>query len=280
MVMGNAFREDDTLIYDHVHRRSTDSEGRNDLRKVCARSPSPIRTEIHANSSWGRFANVVLYFVHEDNFENKQQGHYFRKVLLFATHSQRMFYEPEGGKLAVRQDRVLEAAVLIADATISLQADYYQSQRWRECVPSVNKFALYSGSKMFGVCLFEDLPKAGQEPQASTVAPQPSQCGGWYEIFNMHPHSNAEIRTMLDPAIREAEVADQEPSTIWRDPGDLPPAILTWLKGQKQILFFTADLSTANAILQQLWIVARNLLQNSTVKISRATSEDKACMRY
>lgn len=37
-----------------------------------------------------------------------------------------MFYEREGGEIAVRQDRILEAAVRIADATITFQADYYK----------------------------------------------------------------------------------------------------------------------------------------------------------
>ena len=92
---------------------------------------------------WGSFANIVLYFVHEDNFENKQPGHRFRKGLFFATHPQRVFYEREGGEIAVRQDRILEAAVRIADATITFQADYYQAKRWREYVPSVNQLALY-----------------------------------------------------------------------------------------------------------------------------------------
>lgn len=48
-----------------------------------------------------------------------------------------MFYEREGGEIAVRQDRVLEAAVRIADATITFQADYYQAKRWREDRKSV-----------------------------------------------------------------------------------------------------------------------------------------------
>ena len=170
MIMENAYRENETLIYDHLHRRSKKSEGLENypenvvecheqfIQKIMESSHARIEAvygrqvqvrvlhsgpKITAIPLWGSFANIVLYFVHEDNFGNKQPGHCFRIVLLFATHPQRMFYEREGGEIAVRQDRILEAAVRIADATITFQADYYQAKRWREYVPSVNQLALY-----------------------------------------------------------------------------------------------------------------------------------------
>ena len=143
---GNAYRENETLIYDHLHRRSKKSEGLENYPENVVECheqfTQKIMESLHAKVEvvygrqvqarvlhsglkitaiplWGGFANIILYFVHEDNFENKQPGHRFRKGLLFATNPQRVFYECEGGEIAVRQDRILEAVVRIADATIT-----------------------------------------------------------------------------------------------------------------------------------------------------------------
>ncbi|KAF2183111.1 hypothetical protein K469DRAFT_213507 [Zopfia rhizophila CBS 207.26] len=68
MVMGNAYRENETLIYDHLHRRSRKSdglesfpenhgvitcEGRGDLWKAHTSSCPTIRAATHGNSSLG-----------------------------------------------------------------------------------------------------------------------------------------------------------------------------------------------------------------------------------
>lgn len=275
MVMGNAYRENETLIYDHLHRRSKKSEGLENYpenvvecheqftQKIMESSHARVEVvygrqvqarvlhlglKITAIPLWGSFANIVLYFVHEDNFANKRPGHRFRKVLLFATHPQRMFYEREGGEIAARQGRILEAAVRIADATITFQADYYQAKRWREYVPSVNQLGLYRAVRLYESFPFKYLPEVRQEPQGVEATLKRRHSGRWGEIFSPEPHSNEAIRKMLDEATKATEALDQGQPTKWQDPAQLPPAVLTWLKGQKQVLFYDGPINGASDI--------------------------------
>ena len=76
-----------------------------------------------------------------------------------------------------------------------------------------------------------------QEPQGVEAAPKQRRSGRWDEISSPEPHSNEAIRKMLDEAIRATEALDQGQPIKWQDPAQLPPAVLTWLKGQKQVLF-------------------------------------------
>ena len=69
------------------------------------------------------------------------------------------------------------------------------------------------------------------------AAPKQRRSGRWDEISSPEPHSNEAIREMLDEAIRATEALDQGQPIKWQDPAQLPPAVLTWLKGQKQVLF-------------------------------------------
>lgn len=98
MVMGNAYRENETLIYDHLNRWSRKSEGLENYpenvveyyeqftQKIMESSHAKVEVvygrqvqarvlhsgpKITAILLWGSFANIVLYFVHEDNPENK-----------------------------------------------------------------------------------------------------------------------------------------------------------------------------------------------------------------
>jgi hypothetical protein len=138
-----------------------------------------------------------------------------------------MFYEREGGEIAVRQDRILEAAVRIADATITFQADYYQAKRWREYVPSVNQLALYQAARLYEFFPFKDLPEVRQELQGVEAAPKRRHSGRWGEIFGPEPHSNEAIRKVLDEATKSTEALDQGQPTKWQDPAQLPPAVLS-----------------------------------------------------
>ena len=51
---------------------------------------------------WGHFGRILLDLVYESNFNNAEKTFTYRKFMLFATHPQRMFYEPKGSLAAVR----------------------------------------------------------------------------------------------------------------------------------------------------------------------------------
>lgn len=299
MVMGNVYRENKTLTYDHLHRRSKKSDGlerfpekvvechEHTTQKIVELSHVTVEVpygrhiqarvlqsglQLTAIPLWDSFTNIVLYFVHEDNFENEQPGHQFRKIILFATHPQRTFYEPKDGEIAFRQDRILEVAVQIIDATINFQADYYQNKRWQECVPSINELAQYRAAKLYETFFFEDLPKVRQVSQGSDTAPQQRHSGRWDEIFSSASHKNEAIRKIHNEAIRAAEVLDQESPKNLQDPAGLPPAVLKWLKGQK--FFFTMDQSTAKVISQSLLINARNFFHGPIIEKLNAAFQD------
>ena len=110
MVMGNAFREGKTgsLIFDHVHRQSSNSEGIQDYpQEVVAVHEDFTRRIIESSSAkveiiygqvaqkrilatmemtllplWGEYYGLFLGLLHKTNFSNKQDGYRFRKVIL------------------------------------------------------------------------------------------------------------------------------------------------------------------------------------------------------
>lgn len=162
MVMGNGFQEGESLIFDHIHRRDPQSHG---LKKY----PEPVlaahedRTRrIMASSAakvevmygrvvqkrilqtmrctllplWGRLNGVFLVLVHENNFDNQNKNFKYRKVILFATHPQHMFYERRGSLVAIRHDLTFEVACLIASRKIQVDAQYYEKMQvakiWRK----------------------------------------------------------------------------------------------------------------------------------------------------
>jgi len=138
-----------------------------------------------------------------------------------------MFYERKGGEIAVQQDWILKAAVRIANATITFQADYYQAKQWREYVPSINQLALYQAARLYESFPFKDLRKVCQEPQGVETAPRQRHNGRWDEVFSPEPHSNETIQKMLNKAIRATEALNQRQPTKRQGPAQLPPAVLT-----------------------------------------------------
>ena len=82
-----------------------------------------------------------------------------------------------------------------------------------------------------------------QEPQGVEAAPKRRHSGRWGEIFSPEPHSNEANRKMLDEATKATEALGQGQPTKWQDPAQLPPVVLTWLKGQKQVLFYDGPIN-------------------------------------
>ena len=101
---------------------------------------------------WGRFSGILLVLVHENNFNNAEKAFMYRKVMLFVTHPQRMFYEQKGSSVAVRQDLTFEAAYYITDLKVSVNTEYYPSKKWYSKVPTV-----YQRAKMKAKNLIQEL---------------------------------------------------------------------------------------------------------------------------
>ena len=167
MVMGNAFQEGETLVSDHLHRRSAKSEGFDQYTQAVINAHEEFTHQIMASSTakvevvyghavqkcilqtmtcyvlplWGRFSGILLVLVYESNFNNAEEGFMFRKVIFFATHPQRMFYEREGSSVAVRQDLTFAAASCIADLKVNIDLKYYESKRWFSKIPTVYQLA-------------------------------------------------------------------------------------------------------------------------------------------
>jgi hypothetical protein len=68
---------------------------------------------------WGHFQGIFLVLVHECNFHNADKEFYFRKVILFATHPQRLFTESKGSPIAVRQDLTIEVARRLSNLEVN-----------------------------------------------------------------------------------------------------------------------------------------------------------------
>ena len=163
MVMGNAFQEGETLLFDSLHRRSVKLEGFDQYPQAVINAHKEFTYQIMDSSAakvevvygravqnrilqtmtcyvlplWGRFSGILLVLVYESNFNNAEEGFMFRKVIFLATHPQRMFYEREGSSVTVQQDLTFEVASCIADLKVNMDLKYYQSTRWFSKVPIV-----------------------------------------------------------------------------------------------------------------------------------------------
>ena len=174
MVMGNGFQEGRTLLFDHLHRQSTKSEGLQTYPEAVVNAHEDFTHLIMGSSAakveivygrhvqnriletmkcsllplWGRFKGIFLALVHECNFHNADDRFRFRKVILFATHPQRFFTEPKGSAIAIRQDLIIEIAHCLGALEVDIDPKYYRSQNWRSKVPSVYELAKLKANKM------------------------------------------------------------------------------------------------------------------------------------
>ena len=55
---------------------------------------------------WDRADGVFLVLFHEKSFSNAEPGHKIRRIGLFASHPQRLFYKPQDSPIAQMQDKI------------------------------------------------------------------------------------------------------------------------------------------------------------------------------
>ncbi len=134
MIMNNGYKQGETLIFDHLHRRSKKSDGvktypheilqcrEGFTRQIYEFMTSPVviiygqtvqeRVLRHMQIEhtifplWDRADGVFLVLFHEKSFSNAEPGHKIRRIGLFASHPQRLFYKPQDSPIAQMQDKI------------------------------------------------------------------------------------------------------------------------------------------------------------------------------
>ena len=283
MVMGNAFEEGESLLFDHIHRRAHTSDGlitypesiimlhENFTRRIIGSSAAKVEIVygdiiqsriLHTMRGvilplWGQFSGVTMVLVQEDNFHNAEEGFRFRKAMLWATHPQRFFYEQQRSPITIRQDLVFKAAFHIVNFKLSLDPDYFKSKHWTSKTPSAYQLGLIraemyrrSLSSRQGLPLqdFEDTVEDRERKTAVAVDFLHEDGGEWDEYFNQHPHSNERTKNLLPAAIEATNLAITSDLNDWHHPSEFPPAVLEWFKGQKETLFYYGSVSSPNDI--------------------------------
>ncbi|PSN62689.1 hypothetical protein BS50DRAFT_591954 [Corynespora cassiicola Philippines] len=294
MVMGGAYRKNHTLIYDHLHRRSARSEGLEEYPSAVLRAHETFTFDIMKSSAakveivyglhvqkrlldpkrlkttilplWGAFAGIFLVLVHESNFANAEDDHLYRKVLLLATHPQRMFYEARGSDTARRQDLILQAATLMADPTIQFDHDYYTAKKWMSKTPTANELGRMRATELSHCLSIQEPFEAITKDQQSPMAEEGHGNQLWEQHFSETPHSNDTLRELLPPAIAEARKAD---SPDWKDPTQFPSAVLKWYRGQKQILFYEATVKSCVDISNAFHRCDKSLVKSNSITSTR-----------
>ena len=277
MVMGNAFRQGESLLFDHLHRRSAKSEGLEQYPQCVISAHEEFTRQLMASSAakveiiygrivqrrilqtmtcyilplWGRFSKILLVLVHESNFNNAEKAFMYRRVMLFATHPQRMFYEQKGSSVAVRQDLTFEAASYITDLKVSVDIEYYQSKRWYSKVPTVYQRAQMKAKDLTQKLSLQDVETVfedhGTEIKAIVKKLTP-QDGEWHSYLDDYPHSNNVTRKLIPAAVEATALAIESDCEVWQNPSQFPPAVLEWFKGQKDVLFYYGPVSSMRDI--------------------------------
>jgi len=266
--MGNAFQEGHTLIFDHIHRRDSKSEGlevypeevirchEDFTQQICESMVAKVevvygdkiqkrilnnrKSEYTILPLWDWLEGVFLALAHESNYSNADPNHQFRRVLLFATHPQRLFFEPPGSQTPRRQDNVISAAAQMVGGHIPVVKDYFQKKIWRTQMPTIAQKAEIKalGTSLKGLLNPEDLQNLGQGIRS---VGETTEGGTWHKYFNLKPHSTKYLRETLPEALKICE--ELEPICEWIDPSDFPESVLNWFRGQKQILFQNTSIS-------------------------------------
>ncbi|KAL9635971.1 MAG: hypothetical protein Q9204_002423 [Flavoplaca sp. TL-2023a] len=197
---------------------------------------------------WGRFSEIPLVLIYESNFNSAEKAFLYRKVMLFATHPQRMFHETKGSSVAVRQDLTFEAASYITDLKVSVDIEYYQSKRWYSKVPTVYQRAQMKANDLTQELSLQDMETIfedhGTEIKAAVQKITPED-GEWHSYFDDYPRNNNVTRKLIPTAIEATALAIESDCGIWQNPSQSPPAVV---KGQKDVLFYYGPVSSMKDI--------------------------------
>jgi hypothetical protein len=272
MIMGNAFEKDHSLLYDHLLRRDEKSEGLqkypDDVVKCheafiqTARESMEAKVEVVYGAAvrdrmlqrqgykfdllplWGECDDIYIILDRESNYSNAQQGHRYRRIIVFVAHPQRFFY-PKPGECA-RQDKLLAVAAKIAG--VNFIERYYNDQKWRTIVPS--NFSSLVKKNFYGI--LEQLQSDGDSGNASGKLPMTAMSkltlanattsqvvGGYKDFFfddKKPPFSIQELRKIL-PVVVATEMEHSYHMHKWESLADFPETVGAWFRRQGQTLF-------------------------------------------
>jgi hypothetical protein len=188
---------------------------------------------------WGDYTGVVLYLLHEDNFDNAQEGYTFRRAALSAYHPQRLFYDTANGAFVTLQEKIVAAAAAMAG--MNHIPGYYVNRLWNTVIPSQKQ------RRVEAILIKRDaqtLPlnhilKTPIESSTGSVSytylnvqifdDDSEKDRSWEYFFDPLPHSNLRLMELIPEAIEEAEhdVSD------WTDHSSFPKLVYGWWRGQK-----------------------------------------------
>lgn len=158
MIMGNAFEQGKTLMFDHLHRRSKKSSGLEEYpenalechedwtrqileasqakvivvygKKVQDRIMENPKRKLTTLPLWGEFDGQFIVLDHEKNYRNADKHFIPRRILIFAAHPQHLFYKPRQDKILQKQDIITVMATRMAAAGVPYEGDYYANKKW------------------------------------------------------------------------------------------------------------------------------------------------------
>jgi len=294
MIMGNEFEKGNSLLYDHLLRRDEKSEGlkmypedvvqcheafiqkvRESMEaKVEVVYGKPVKERMLQKQAykvdllplWGGYEG-------ESNYSNAQQGHRYRRVIVFAIHPQRFFFSKQG-ECAI-QDKLLAVAAKIA--RVDVIERYYEDQKWRMIVP--HNFSSMVKKKHFSTPSKQsqsDRYNSNASGKALIISTSklttteasmgPIVGGCWDSSFKEKPpFSVQELREIL-PVALATETDLNEHSHKWESPADFPEIVGTWFSGQREILFKGMSIYSPADIIpvyQQLYATKKGPLEGN-----------------
>jgi len=290
MVMGSAYTAD-TLLFNHVHRRSKRSEALEgteypaqvlaahlQFTSEIAQSMSAkveilygvkVREEILKTQEvellplWADFEGITLFLAYEESYPNRDPKHVFRRIMLMASHHQHMFYTQANTDIALRQEMTLEAAVRMAstgNVMLPWVPGYYAEKKWLGTIPSsvqqreIDLLGRVISTKgPVGVTILGDDGYTDSDPEISVVE--------WEYCFKNTPHSNDRLRKLIPEAL--ACLPPGHDFEHWLLPTDLPPAVLEWFQGQREIIFASVSISSLDDVVKALQHIVQQQISES-----------------
>jgi hypothetical protein len=123
-----------------------------------------LKSKLTALPLWGPFHSVILFLLHEDSLSNRDKKYKFRKILIFVAHSQSMFYQKKKSEIAVLQDLMLQAALLMMgmDMENGYDSMYYQNHHFWAKIPTKAKAVM----KEHESCMSQKIQNRGTKTAA------------------------------------------------------------------------------------------------------------------